>query len=210
MIRTSLRGLRNLRNRLQALALPPAKRRQVLRAMARRVVTHSKNRIRSQTDLEGTAFSPRKDGKRKRMLAGLARRMKVIAESDKAVIRFASGIVAARHQRGYKEHFTAEKLARRQGENTQSNAPATRRQAKRLVELGYKRRHRGRWITPTISWIVRNMSVGQAGAIIRGMRANTTGSWEVVLPARAFLGASETDKTDLMNVLAAQVARYRS
>lgn len=81
----------------------------------------------------------------------------------------------------------------------QGGKMATRQQARALKELGYKIRNGKRWKRPSGIWIQKNISRAQAGVIIRemsGVAAKST--WKIVLPARAFLGASDAEFNQIL------------
>ena len=201
MFRAKVNGHLAINKQLKALRLPAGKRRTINRALSRRVMSYSRKRIREQRDLDGRAWKDRKSGRGK-MLKGLSRRMKAQANSDVGKIRFASGKVAAKHQHGHTEKFDADKIAERTASVNTDTKAATRSQAKRLKSLGYKRRRGKRYSRPTQAWIMKNMTMSQAGAIIRVMNGGgSADSWEVVLPARSFLGVTDTEDKLLLDLL---------
>ena len=106
-------------------------------------------------------------------------------------------------------------MRQRTGEGNKSlKSPATRKQARKLRELGFKRRRgkgwRGnRWMQPSLKWIEANMSIAQAGLIIRILGDAPKEHWTTVLPSRAFLGATVAEQAEMVDVLASQIIRYR-
>ena len=202
MIDTQIHGMLDVRSQLRALRLPASKRRTINRALSRKVASFSKSRIRQQRDLNGRAWKARSKGRGK-MLRGLSRRMQVQANSGTGKIRFAGGKTAYKQQHGHTEQFDAAKAKQRYGGgNDIENKPATRSQAKRLKKMGYKRRRGKRHTRPTQAWIINNMSMAQAGAIIRAMDGGgSKDSWDVVLPARSFLGVTNEDDAVLLDLL---------
>ncbi|HFL4699303.1 TPA: hypothetical protein ACG33O_005040, partial [Escherichia coli] len=80
--------------------------------------------------------------------------------------------------------------------------PATRRQAERLLSLGFrapvgavskKTGRRGRR-KPSLKWIMENMSMAQAGLVISILKGEQKKRvWEIKIPSRAFLGVSNAE-----------------
>lgn len=215
MLRLQIDGIRHAGRTLDVMRLPPQKRRTLLRTLGRAVRRDSKNRVQTQRTLSGApmqARSPKSKGKGL-MLKGLGRRMLVITDSaDQVRVGWRGGKVAFKHQFGVNEHFTADKLRQRSGEHNQSgDDPATRRQARRLLSLGYKiRRGRRGWKRPTIAWIQANMTIDHAGKIIRILsNAEPTSEWDVKLPDRPFLGVTPTENAELLNTIIDAMTRQR-
>ena len=70
---------------------------------------------------------------------------------------------------------------------------ATRRQARRLKELGFKQSQKH---------IMANFTRGQAGAIIRKEEGRAPKkSWTITVPARPFLGASVAVRTRMTEII---------
>lgn len=196
------------------LDTPVKARKRALKAVAKKVRQNSIKRTLNQTDLEGQAFGTYSTKtnhgrpRRRKMLTRLARRMKTVSiTDDRAIVGWRNSVegqIGARHQFGYKETFSAEHLRRERSENRAAidRLPATRRQAKRLIDEGYKvRRANGRgYKTPTIKWIVDNMKMGQAGFILRVLRGRKE-LWDVVLPPRSFLGVTDDEKIELIALM---------
>lgn len=197
-----IKGGLSVQQQLRALRLPAGKRRTINRALARKVASFSRTRIRQQRGLDGRAWEGRKSGKGK-MLRGLSKRMQIQAHADGGKIRFAGGKVAYKQQHGHKETFDADKAAKRNGNSGNTdNKPATRSQARRLKALGYRRKRGQRYSRPTQAWIIRNISMNQAGAIIRSMSGGRSAKeWTVELPARSFLGVTDADDVVLLDLL---------
>lgn len=202
MIDLKIKGGLSVQQQLRALRLPAGKRRTINRALTRKVASFSRVRIRQQRGLDGRAWEARKTGRGK-MLRGLSKRMQIQAHSEGGKIRFMGGKVAYKQQHGFKETFDADKAAKRYGgSGNTDNKPATRSQARRLKALGYRRKRGKRYSKPTQAWIMRNMSMGQAGAIIRAMAGGTRkDEWTVELPARSFLGVTDSDDEMLLDLL---------
>lgn len=212
-----IRGLSRLQHQINALRLSPHARMQVNRAMGRRVATYSKQRITQQQTLSGTAFTPRKARGKGKMLKGLKSRMKVLTSTDSSRVTWSGGKVAWKHQHGWTETMTARKLAERErkhnpSEEASSGNMASRSQAKALLKLGYKiprnRAKRGS-NRPSQGWIMTNLTKDQAGKLIRllgFLHDNGFGSsWNINLPARTFLGATDDQEAKLLEYLNEQV-----
>lgn len=211
IIRVEVNGKLAAREQLKLLALPEAKRRRILARVARKVAMDAKKRISRQTDLGGAKYPKRhkrrKDGRK--MLAGLRGRLAVVAVSGvEAKIGFKdgrTGAIASQQQSGASQTVTAASLKRadprrqRNGRHDlQAGLMATPRQAKVLAdELNAKFRRKGSgWKKQSKRWITQNISMLQAGAIIRSMRGGPKASWQTVLPPRSFLGLPEEPELD--------------
>jgi phage gpG-like protein len=198
MIRIDINGQTAAQLRLERA--PGNVQRRVVKIVAKKALELSKNRVKNQTDLQGRAWQARKSGQRKKMLVKLGRLLKIVATTDStAEIGWANRLtatIAGKHQFGSTETFNKSQFRDRQ--RLSSSDPATRAQAKALLDAGYKiRRANGRGHkTPTIKWIVANLNVGRAGVILRALRG-TKQSWPVVLPPRSFLGVTDAELADL-------------
>lgn len=212
-IKFKVEGLLPLKRQMQLLTMPKATRRRLLYRVARRVMIDSRRRVREQVDLNGQPYAKRKRKSRRKMLSGLSKKLKVINNNSiDAVIGFAgsrSATVAAKQQHGYTQTISAKSLPKNKGGH---KAQATRRQAKALREAGYtiKSARSGRRVKlPSLKWVTENLNVGQAGAALRylreqaGEKAKT--SWQTVLPARSFLGASARDVTRHIDTIFKQI-----
>lgn len=197
MLRVDVNGQLNALQRLKLLRMPPAKRRRLLNLMGNQVRKSSRARIRQQKNINGQPWAPRKDGRRK-MLRGLGKDLRVYASDKSVSVTYANrltGSIAKAQQEGITETFTAEQAAKKYGE-PDYNAPATTKQARALKEQGFtvkRKTGKGRK-KATQKWIKQNLTLGQAGAILRDMRdRESKKSWVIKLPPRAFLGASASD-----------------
>lgn len=187
----------------------PDIRRKLLNSLAKKVIDFSQRHTETQTDISGQPYAPHKRGRTRKMLTRLAKRLKITSLLDnEAIIGFNNameGIIGYRQQYGYKQKHTASELTGQGGfegrVSLSSTAPATRKQAKSLLAAGYKTRKAGQaYRTPTIKWIVENLSIKQAGLILRLIRGTPTESWITTLPPRSFLGVTESEKTELINL----------
>ena len=195
-----------LRRQIELLAMSPAMRKKLLRRVATEVVKRSRKRIKTQTDLHGQPFADRsvgRDGRRsrRRMLAGLGRKMAVTkASGTSATVGWRSrltGRIAAQQQHGMTETLTTADLPK--APPSAADSPATRGQARALILAGFKvKKASGKGKRrPSQKWIMQHMTVGGAGVALKNLREwagqQAKKSWQTRLPARSFLGASQED-----------------
>jgi len=204
MINVELEGMDELRRRLSAIDSPQT-RNKILKKIGSEIRKNSKKRATAQTDLTDTTFAKHARGRKRKMLTRLAQRMVVKDISDEgATVGWSNsfeGGIADQHHFGTQRTFTRRSFGENSTENVNKDDQCTRRQAKALIEAGYKRRRAGRpAVTPTIRWLVENMTVGQAGAILRALRGGAKESWLITLPARQFLGVSETESAEIITL----------
>ncbi len=205
----SLKGDLALRNQLKALGLTPKERLRYHRMLGRKVITHSRKRVRKQQGLSGTGWQQRKFGRRK-MLSKLMRSPNpaLFVGYDKAKVTWKNnraGQVARRHQDGISETMTAQKAKKKNG-TPDYQGPATAAQAKALIKEGFKLyrgtkksgKNKGQARKRRVSqrWIRDNMTLGQAGLILREMRNKPSQqSWEIPTPERSFLGMTRQESS---------------
>ncbi|MGH1374405.1 MAG: phage virion morphogenesis protein [Cellvibrionaceae bacterium] len=198
MMRADVQSFLTVKQKLQLLKLPAAKRKRLNGQMARKVRVQSRKRLREQRGLDGQPWEKRKGRSRRKMLRGYSKLLRARGTAAAGIVDIKTGAAssgARAHQDGIASTMTASKMAKIHGEPDYS-APATRTQAKSLKAEGYKRpRAKGKGKSKaTIKWIVENLTVGQAGQILRSMRdAPDKQSWIIQLPARSFLGATEKE-----------------
>lgn len=201
-----IEGLLPLRQQLKVLQLKPVQRKRMHRRMGRQVIKHSRQRIRQQKDLQGQPWAGRKRGKRK-MLTKLMRgqNVKVYANSDTGKVTWTNsqmGKIARRHQEGIPEIMTARMAAKRNG-TPDYEGDCTEDQAKALVKAGfriYAGKRRGKVKTRRASkrWILQNMTLGQAGMVLRLLLdRKRTSSWEVPVEKRSFLGVTPRERREI-------------
>lgn len=225
MIRAQLNEaqLKHLRRELKKAELPPAKRQRLLWRIAKRgLIPLAKRHVKNQSSPDGQAWPARKNGKRK-MLTKLPRLLGVREDTGAGTVtlsfsrgdyktRSHGGRVAYVQQHGTTINMNASMMRGNGGQ--QQGKPATRGQARKLLALGYvtpttpDRGEDGRYRTPATrakkrkvsqGWIMDNLSMPQAGLLIRQLRGDTPKkSWTITLPARAFLGASDEDFSALL------------
>jgi hypothetical protein len=200
MIDLDIQGLHEVNNALSRLRLPPEKRRWVHGMLVRKVRVFSRARIRSQTNVDGSPWEPRKRETKSKMMAGLSRRMRARGGHSDGVVDWVGGKVARFQQEGGTEKWNAAKAARRYGD-AKKDMPASRLQGIRLRELGYKiRRGRG-WKSPNLKWITSNMTMQQASFMIRTLsNQSSVSEWETKTPGRSFLGVTPEEQQALLSL----------
>ena len=222
MLRISSTGYRDVQNYLDSLKLSPGKRKQLHRALARKVSGFARRNIRAQQTVGGGAMKARApqnpdydNGKtRGKMLRKIAKEkhMKAIGETNFGKVYWRDslmGQIAARQQEGAMIE-RSRRGRERGGRDGWGHDPATQAQAKRLVSLGFKRRVKGRYIKASPAWICQNMTINHAGKLIRilgGNSSRTPGT--VLLPARPFLGVSPQENAELTELIEDLLTRYR-
>lgn len=206
--------------------------------LAKYVRKQARQNIRQQREISGSSFKPRKPTmmekrrRTRRMLMGLSRDMTVWAKSGGAIVGWRNGIepyIAYRQQEGGVEQWSAEKAARVYG-SPNYKGEATHAQAKALLREGYRLMvpARGGGRRPkrvTTSWIVNNLSLGQAGAILRLMYAKnndgerydsdisrrdakrSNAKWDVETPPRPFLGVTQQQAEEMTQKLVQKLLR---
>lgn len=202
-----------MKQNLKILQMNPAKRRRLLKILARSVIKKSRNRLKEQKDIEGRKWAERKNQKnKKKMLRKLGKGMSATVNTKSAKVGFKNPIVgriAKAQQDGISEVMTREKMQKKYGSPDYA-ASATRTQAKALRNEGYKiRRKNGKgWKSPTLKWIVSHLTLGQAGLVLRIMRDEPSKkSWVIPLPSRPFMGVSEKEKNTMIQTIFDQTAR---
>ncbi|CAH5825343.1 hypothetical protein H8M47_14920 [Klebsiella pneumoniae] len=206
--------LRALKQALKDNEMPRAKRQRLLWRIAKRgIIPASKRNARNQVAPDGSAWAPRKRGRRK-MLRQLPKLLKVREMPEIEAVRIylqggnyrngtrrmPAGTIGAIHQDG--ATITA-RAASYKGQPSQEGKPATRRQAKRLRDLGYRVWWNGKYVKPAVSYITAELSMKKAGFLIKKLsRKESKQTWSIDLPSRAFLGVSDEE---FNNILARQL-----
>ena len=211
-----VRGLVEAQQQLALMALPPNLRKRLLNRVAMRLRTTWRKRVREQRDLNGGSFKPRSAKRKKKMLAGLAKALGVPRLTTEEVElgwgRKKNSMIAAVNNAGMTQRLSASQMRRWKRLNP---LMATRAQAKKLRQLGYKRQIPGksrkgesRYIRPSLSWIQENVRYAQAGLVIRKLSGENPGpqAWDIVLPKREFFGpASAQEVRALIDHLLPQI-----
>lgn len=190
---------------LKLLAMPPEQRDRLVWRAANMVKKKSAANVRGQKTPEGDAWPARKRGKRK-MLMGMPKLMYI---DDKqhgvAIIKLKKGrmdvhgaLVGKVHSDGHVFQRTTEQASA--FKQPDPSAPASRRQARKLRELGFKRRGKkaGHYVSASIKWITENLSYNQAGLLIKKLSGKKPKrSWVIKLPARPFLGVTARERQEI-------------
>ena len=191
------------KDQLAFLQLKPNKRRNILRRVIRTTNKSSKERITKQTDLAGKTWQGRANGKKKKMLTKLKKFMKVRHSANDASVYFSGGStgkIARAHQEGISLDAGKPKGSAAQNKE----GPATRNLARALIAEGYKiPRRKGKGSKrPSIKWITENLSINQAGFLLRDLKGSSSKStWQIDLPARSFLGQTQGEEKQQMNFI---------
>lgn len=209
--------LRQVRRAIREAELPPAKARKLLVRIAKYgLIPAARRNVKAQRTPEGAAWAPRKrpdkaSGRYKnKMLLGLPKLLAIRVDGSRKSVRLFfkkgdyntgshGGAVAWVQQHGATIKGRATK---RRDSEAMRTRPATRRQAERLLSLGFrapvgavskKTGRRGRR-KPSLKWIMENMSMAQAGLVISILKGEQKKRvWEIKIPSRAFLGASDAE-----------------
>lgn len=204
------RAMKRLKKQLEVLALPPRERAKMLRKMGQKVISDTRQNIRQQRTVSGSSMAKRKSGGKKKLLRKMGKGL--VSKRDgkfSIVVTWKNGRtakIAYKHQNGITEIGTLRGLQKQKQRGDTwfgPDDPATKQQAKRLKQLGYKipvrKFKNGRWKyrKPSIKWIVENMTFGQAGLMMLILRDETPKAkphrWEIETPARPFMGVALED-----------------
>lgn len=209
-------GMLPLKRQIEVLTMPMPLRRRLISRVSRKVISDSKARVRQQVDLKGVPY-PERAKKRKgarKMLSRLAREIKVKRnDGSEAVIGFfkpSSARIAHDQQYGKTTQMSARAL-NKSTENASKDSPATRRQARALREAGFTidKRKKAGGREPPLKWISQNLTIGQAGSVLRQLRDDAgetiKTSWTTRLPARSFLGATPAEVSQHIDTIYEQV-----
>ncbi|HHR3256079.1 TPA: phage virion morphogenesis protein [Klebsiella pneumoniae] len=198
------RQLKELRQALAAAELKPKQRQRLLWRIAKLgIINAARRHQRNQVTPDGQPWPKRKRGKGK-MLRQLPRLLHVREMPEREAVRIylkggnyrnnsgpvSAGLIGAVHQEGGAIPMSAEKMPR----PDQRGKPALMSQAKRLRALGYRVWKKGRYVKASSRQIMESMSMAQAGLLIKKLRGKPTKStWTIDIPARVFLGVSDTE-----------------
>ncbi|EIX9046451.1 hypothetical protein MLE11_002450 [Klebsiella oxytoca] len=198
------RQLKELRQALAAAELKPKQRQRLLWRIAKLgIINAARRHQRNQVTPDGLPWPKRKRGKGK-MLRQLPRLLHVREMPEREAVRIylkggnyrnnsgpvSAGLIGAVHQEGAAIPMSAEKMPR----PDQRGKPALMSQAKRLRALGYRVWKKGRYVKASSRQIMESMSMAQAGLLIKKLRGKPTKStWTIDIPARVFLGVSDTE-----------------
>lgn len=199
-VKVQVKGANELARQLQALMLSPEEKKEWLYTICRRVAKKARYHTQTQTNLDGSSYAPRKQGKKKmeRKITKFSL-MKIFGNALQARVAYKkhiTGVVARMQQEGIPTKAGKKTLAKAKGQKKiDPTAPCTPRQAEALIDVGYMRRMKGGKLKKvSMRWIIKNMTMGQAGRIYRAMAGGKEKSeWTIPLPARSFLGATQAE-----------------
>lgn len=196
---------RQLQTALNSLELPPAKRRRLLWRIAKYgVESASKRNVRNQQAPDGEKWQGRQTRRKGKMLRNMPKliRIREMPETESVRLylagghyrnakgKLSAGVVGYVQQNGMSVTVNRKQVAGRE----QGGKPASLRQAKRLRKAGCKVRRGKRWRKPGYKEIQEKMTARQAGLLIRILEDKPVKtSWQIDLPARAFLGIGQED-----------------
>jgi phage virion morphogenesis protein len=241
-----LPGDQNLAAMAQArkiLDLPVGKRKTLMRSWGRKIRKSARENTQAQRNVDGSRWAARKpkvdrngksikNGKMlKNITKGKHLNVKTLGNNAVEVDWANGGIgkVAREHQEGMTQFFKMSGDKNYGG--GKYSKPATDRQVKALIVMGYKirkarklkwneetaykkRRKNGasEWVTPSKTWIKLNLKMGQAGLILHELGyASAKTTWRIERASRSFLGASKEQITDMLDeVYDAMLERKRS
>lgn len=202
----------SLLERLDAVSLPPAKRRRITQQIGREVVKVNRQRIRAGKAPDGSTWARTISKRKHKRLTGLSKRLRARGTEDAATIDFDSrfaGMIANQQHQGMSQQFSAapptpakprtSDKGKKKEPFKPTDSPCTRSQATRLRALGYKvlseRGKRRRYRKPSLKWIQAHLSVQRAAIIIRTTTGETRKNrWTVETPARPMLPEANSDE----------------
>lgn len=191
---------RRSKDQLNLLALPAKKHKRLVWRAANEMKKLAARNVRQQQDPNGQPWAPRKRGKHK-MLRGLPKLLQIreprqdVAELGftKGTMSAHAGIIANTHQKGHTYKMTAASRRRIAPSEGGKQKQASKAQARKLRELGFKRpgQRKRSYRSASLGWITSNLNYAQAGLLIKKLKDEPVKeSWEIELPARPFLGAN--------------------
>jgi len=196
-----------LLDQFEVLSMSTPQARRLLADIGRQTRKNTRENIRGQKTVSGARMAPRADGRTKRkMMRKMAKGMQTkVINTHKATVGWKNAgqaKLADRHHRGVAENWTPRKMARVSG-TPDYTKPATAAQARALNREGFRRRvartrGKGGAVLKRVpaKWIMDNMTLGQAGLVLRLMRYGTRKgkqSWETKPAPRPILGATPED-----------------
>lgn len=197
--------LRELREALASMELPPKKRQRLLWRLAKYgLIAAAKRNVRNQQSPDGQPWARRKTRRKGKMLRNMPKLLHIREMPEIAGVRVylqgggyrngetpvPAGVVGYAQQNGQTMRVNRSGKAR----GGKSGQMASVAQAKKLRSLGYQVKRGKRVVKPTYKQLMETMSYDQAGLLIRKLLGKAVkNSWTVDLPARAFLGMSDDE-----------------
>ena len=210
----------SLSHEIDILSLPAVSRKRIFRHSGRAYLKASRDHIKQQRTVSGESMTKKKYGKGK-ALKRMGRDLKFFPGSQRVKLTWPNkGIarLAYRHQLGIPETYDAKRMEKVHG-TPDYEQPASKKQAKALLQAGFRvktpqryksgeRKGRAKTKKPSQKWILENMTMGQAGAIIRVLHRteNPSRRWSIKVPERPFLGMTGGDA---IQVLTGEITRER-
>lgn len=162
-------SLKSFLRDLEVLSLPKEKKKEILVRSLQMIKRQSVKTASHQKEPTGEAWKPRKNGTAK-MLRRIAKLFNSKANGNQGNLYYKNqrtGQIAEEHQYGLDHEFDISDFKGKRSQDEQK--PATKRQAQKLRDLGYRKaigKHRKRL---SIKEIQQQLTMDQAGAIIRKM-----------------------------------------
>ncbi|WP_419174410.1 hypothetical protein [Desulfosediminicola sp.] len=215
-IDTDHRSRLRLNQQLDVLTMRPGKRRQLLKKIGAGTRRDLRTNIRKQRTVDGKRMQARADARtRRKMFRNMPKNTITRLKNDHSATvtwkHTGQAKVAYRHHHGIDEAYTAKRAESRYGQPDYKQK-CTAAQARALAKEGFRRRvarkhGKGPAILKRVpqKWIRENITLGQAGLILRMMRINSTRgvqSWKIKTPARPILGATEADAAKYLTAMA--------
>ena len=116
-----------------------------------------------------------------------------------------AGAIAKAHSRGLEEKFSVEQSIKnlKKRPRPDNKAQATRQQAKRLIDLGYKvwnKKTKSYKEVKTQIYIMKNLTFGKAGFLIKLLKAEEKEKkkqWSIKRPERELLGNTPLERSKI-------------
>lgn len=232
-------GQKRIKALLSLLSMSDEKRQAILRKIARKAKSASNDHRRKQSDLQGKKWEGRKKGNKK-MFTKWGKHLRATANSEEAKLLFNNTMVARlayAHEKGIGDNFDIESGENKQDSinqvanktagarssyevSRQTTQPASKTQAKRLVDSGLfrvkKRRTKngktvngGKGRIPSMKWVRENLTRGQAGMLIRklGISKGTKKRWYIPRPKRPWLGLTFEETKQMADFIIDEMAQ---
>jgi len=202
-IDVDLRGIERVLKKAAEL-VPENKMKWIHGDLGRKLLSLERTRIKDQQNLDGSKYDPRADGGKKKMLSkalkgGSDKRFNMLTTA-KSVLIIIKDKILVKHHYGLEETVNASDLP---DNKTSRKQPATRQQAKRLKELGFKGSQK---------YLMSRFNQGTAGSIIRREEEKRGISrkhqWIVKTPDRSILGIAKSYPPILINLAKQRILKH--
>ncbi|WP_300674097.1 hypothetical protein [Desulfoluna sp.] len=221
MVTQDRRAVLKLTDQIAVLSMDTPQRRRLLADIGRQTRKKTRENIRGQKTVSGSGMTPRANAKTKRkMMRKMAKGMQTkVINTHKATVGWKNAgqaKLADRHHRGVSENWNPRKMARVSG-TPDYTKPATHAQARALNKEGFRRRvartrGKGGAVLKRMpaKWIMDNMTLGQAGLVLRLMRYGTRKgkqNWETKPAPRPILGATPEEADAYLTQMAEEALK---